>query len=221
MNIKPKISVSILAADLSKIGDEVKAVCDAGVDFIHVDVMDGHFVPNITMGPQIVEAIKRHSTLPLDVHLMITNPESYIKNFVDAGADMITVHAECIRHRDAIEQVLQNKVKAGIALSPGTKLDINYISQLLNDLSLILIMTVNPGFAGQKFMPECVSKIKEAKQFNKNGLLIAVDGGINEQTALICVQAGANILVSSSYIFKRNSLSYKEKIEKLKLVCAT
>jgi ribulose-phosphate 3-epimerase len=179
--------------------------------------MDGHFVPNLTIGPNVVESIKRHSSVPLDVHLMVTNPEQYVRCFAEAGADIITVHVECSRALEALNKVHAVGVGSGVAISPQT--DVGSVDAFIAHLDLVLVMTVQPGFAAQGFMPDQVFKIRylyhKAAQLNKSNLLIAIDGGINDQTAKLCVEAGANMLVAGSYIFKSGDL-YAEKIAALR-----
>ncbi|HPT39692.1 MAG TPA: ribulose-phosphate 3-epimerase [Candidatus Omnitrophota bacterium] len=195
-----KIAPSILSADFSKLALELKKVKSAGADLIHVDVMDGHFVPNITIGPVVVKYMRQSTPLPLDVHLMIQNPDKYIGAFVNAGSDMITVHIETVSLRElkAIAKGLKkSKIKLGISLNPGTGLA--KIKPALGLVDFVLVMSVNPGFGGQAFIPKAVDKIKQLRKiFAKD---IAVDGGINAQTAKLVKEAGANILVAGSYIF--------------------
>jgi len=202
--MKHKIAPSILSADFAKLGDEIKDVERGGADWIHVDVMDGHFVPNITIGPLIVDAIRPHTTLPLDVHLMIENPEQYIPAFVKAGADWITVHAEACTHlHRVIHFIKEQGVKAGVALNPATPL--SAIEEVLEDLDMVLIMTVNPGFGGQSFIESTLSKITRLRSMlDARGLQhvhIEVDGGINEETVARVVQAGADVFVAGSAVF--------------------
>lgn len=207
-----KIAPSILSADFSRLGDEVKAVEEAGADYIHIDVMDGHFVPNITIGPMIVEAVRRVTLLPLDVHLMISEPDKYIEEFSKAGADMLTIHQEASIHlHRSIQYIKDRGKKAGVSLNPATPL--NTIEYVLHELDLVLIMTVNPGFGGQKFIPEIVPKIRELKgMIKENNLnaLIEVDGGIGPDTVEAVSTAGADIVVAGSAIF--NSRDYRETI---------
>jgi ribulose-phosphate 3-epimerase len=203
-----KIAPSILSADFSKLGEEIKAVEMAGADYIHVDVMDGHFVPNITLGPLVVHAIRPMTKLPLDVHLMIENPDSYIEAFADAGADIITVHVEAAPHLHRTIQLIKSKgVKAGVVLNPATPVDA--IKHIIHDIDLVLLMTVNPGFGGQSFIHSVVPKIKEVFELvQTNGLNveIEVDGGVNAETAPICIEAGANVLVAGSAIYGKKDI---------------
>jgi ribulose-phosphate 3-epimerase len=198
-----KIAPSILSADFSKLGEEIVAVEKAGADYIHVDVMDGHFVPNITIGPLIVEAIRPVTKLPLDVHLMIDNPDQYIEAFAKAGADYITVHVEACRHlHRTIHHIKSFGIKAGVVLNPATPVDT--IQHILRDIDMVLLMSVNPGFGGQKFIPEVLPKIKQVKEMADSigkELEIEIDGGVNPETAKLCVEAGANVLVAGSAIY--------------------
>jgi len=211
-----KIAPSILSADFSILGEEIKKVELAGADLIHIDVMDGHFVPNITIGPLIVKACRKVARLPLDVHLMIENPDRYIPDFARAGADIITIQAEASKNlAEDIGLIEQNKVKPGIAVNPATPVE--SVFSVLDKIVMVLIMSVNPGFEGQKFMPEILPKIKKLKtEIKKRGLEvdIEVDGGINEQTAKQVIAAGANVLVAGSAIFY--SKDYKNTICQLK-----
>ncbi|MGG0740893.1 ribulose-phosphate 3-epimerase [Niallia taxi] len=198
-----KIAPSILSADFAKLGEEIKDVERGGADYIHVDVMDGHFVPNITIGPLIVSAIRPITTLPLDVHLMIENPDQYIPAFAKAGADIITVHAEACPHlHRTLQLIKEHGVKPGVVLNPSTPVEM--IKHVIEDVEMVLLMTVNPGFGGQAFIKSVLPKITEvrklAEQFNP-GLEIEVDGGVNEQTAILCKEAGANVLVAGSFIY--------------------
>jgi len=199
-----KVAPSILSADFSCLDKEIKKVENAGADLIHVDVMDGHFVPNITIGPVVVRFIRKVTKLPLDVHLMIENPGKYADVFVDAGADMLTVHIEVVtvRQLKALGAKLKKKrVKLGISLNPATPLA--KIKNCLKLVDFVLIMSVNPGFGGQAFIPGAVPKIKQLRSiFNKD---ISVDGGINDKTAKLVIEAGANILAAGSYIFKSDN----------------
>lgn len=203
-----KIAPSILSADFSKLGEEIKAVEMAGADYIHVDVMDGHFVPNITMGPLVLKAIRPLTELPLDVHLMIENPDSYIEEFADAGADIITVHVEAATHLHRTIQLIKAKgVKAGVVLNPATSVD--SIKHIIHDIDMVLLMTVNPGFGGQSFIQNVIPKIKEVSELvQTHGLNveIEVDGGVNAETAPLCIEAGANVLVAGSAIYGKKDL---------------
>jgi ribulose-phosphate 3-epimerase len=200
-----KIAPSILSADFSKLGEEIKDVEAGGADYIHIDVMDGHFVPNITIGPLIVEAIRPITKLPLDVHLMIDNPDHYIEAFAKAGADYITVHVEACRHlHRTIHYIKSFGVKAGVVLNPATPVD--FIQHVLSDVDMVLLMSVNPGFGGQGFIPEVLTKIKALKKMiDEKGLQveIEIDGGVNEQTAKQCIEAGATVLVAGSAIYNQ------------------
>ncbi|NBI29605.1 ribulose-phosphate 3-epimerase [Chengkuizengella marina] len=211
-----RIAPSILSADFSKLGQEVQELESSGADWIHVDVMDGHFVPNITMGPLVLESIRPHTSLPLDVHLMIQNPDTYIPDFVNAGADLISVHAEVCPHlHRTIHHIKDHGTKAGVVLNPATPLSV--IEHVVHELDLVLLMTVNPGFGGQKFISSTLPKIKQLKEMSlKQGLKldIEVDGGINKDTAPLVIEAGANVLVSGSAIF--NHENKKESIEQLR-----
>ena len=194
-----KIAPSVLSADFTKLASEIEKVEKAGCDMIHIDVMDGHFVPNITVGPFIVKAIRRVTKLPLDTHLMIENPEKYVAQFVEAGSSSITVHAEACAGRlgDVIRLIRSHKVHCGVSVKPATPL--SEIEKFLPDIDLVLIMSVNPGFGGQAFMPEALPKIEKLRQ--KFSGDIEVDGGINAKTAPEVVRAGANILVAGTAIF--------------------
>lgn len=198
-----KISPSILSADFTRLGQEVEEVERAGADYIHIDVMDGHFVPNITIGPMIVKAVRRVTKLPLDVHLMISDPDSFINEFIDAGADILTFHAEASKHiHRTIQHIKDGGIKAGVSLNPATPFSM--LEYVLEDLDLILLMTVNPGFGGQKFIPEVLSKIEHAKkEIEKRGLdiEIEVDGGIGPETIGQVSAAGATAFVAGSAIF--------------------
>ncbi|SDI67565.1 ribulose-phosphate 3-epimerase [Natribacillus halophilus] len=211
-----KIAPSILAADFTSLKEDIVSVENAGADMIHVDVMDGHFVPNITIGPLIVEASRRSTSLPLDVHLMIEQPEAFIPAFVQAGADMVTVHAETCPHlHRTIHLIKEQGAQAGVAINPHTPIE--GLKHVLEDIDLVLLMTVNPGFGGQSFIHGVLEKIssveKMAADVNKN-LWIEVDGGIDQETAALCKQAGANLLVAGSYVFKHDDR--REAIERLR-----
>ncbi|MGX1264687.1 ribulose-phosphate 3-epimerase [Rossellomorea marisflavi] len=211
-----KIAPSILSADFSKLGDDIREVEAGGADYIHVDVMDGHFVPNITLGPPIVKAIRPITGLPLDVHLMISEPAKYVDAFADAGADYITVHVEADPHIHRTIQMIKNRgVKAGVVLNPGTPAEL--LKPLLADVDMVLLMTVNPGFGGQAFIPSVVSKIKEIRKWADElnpALEIEVDGGINPETIAVCAEAGADVFVAGSAIY--NQSDRKKAIEDLK-----
>jgi ribulose-phosphate 3-epimerase len=198
-----KIAPSILSADFSKLGEEVKAVEQAGADYIHIDVMDGHFVPNITIGPVIVKAVRGVTDLPLDVHLMISNPDAFIDDFVRAGADILTVHAEAGHHlHRSIQHIRNAGVKPAVSLNPASPLDM--IEYVLNDLDMVLLMTVNPGFGGQDFIPEVIPKIERLrKMIDKRGLdmELEVDGGIGPETINRVSSAGADVFVAGSAIY--------------------
>jgi len=210
-----KISPSILSADFSILGDEIKSLEQAGADLIHVDVMDGHFVQNITMGPPIIKMIRKCTKLPFDVHLMISPVEKYIKVFADAGSDIITIHPEATDNlKRAVGTIKSLGKKAGVSLNPKTP--ISALMDVINDIDLILIMSVNPGFAGQSFMGEVLPKVTELRKMINDKKLkidIEIDGGINFETAPLAVKAGANILVSGTTIF---SGSLKDNIQKLR-----
>ncbi len=211
-----KVAPSILSADFSKLGEEIKKVEAAGCDLIHVDVMDGHFVPNITIGPLVVRACRKVTKLPLDVHLMIENPDRYIPDFAKAGADLITIQVEASKNlAEDIELIKRNEVKPGVVVNPATPVE--SIFPVLDKVVMVLLMTVNPGFEGQKFMLEVLPKIKKLKQeisHRKLAVDIEVDGGITLETAKEAVAAGANVLVAGSAIFY--SKDYKEVIWQLK-----
>ena len=199
-----KVAPSILSADFSRLGEEIRAVEAAGADLIHIDVMDGHFVPNITIGPLIVEAARKSTKLPLDVHLMITNPELYIADFTKAGADYITVHVETAFHLNRLVQSIKecDGVKAGVVLNPATPL--SSLDCILTDIDLVLIMSVNPGFGGQSFIPSAMDKIRQLrKRIDDLGLKveIEVDGGVKPENAAQIIDAGADILVAGSAVF--------------------
>lgn len=211
-----KIAPSILSADFLKLGEEIKAAEEAGADMLHIDIMDGHFVPNMTIGPFIVEAIRKITSLPLDVHLMIEEPDTYLKDFIKAGADYLTVHIETSVHlHRTIQGIKERGVKAGVSLNPATPLW--GLEHILPDIHLALLMSVNPGFGGQKFIPQIIDKIRTLKKFigEKNlATLIEVDGGINIDNAKDVASAGADILVMGSAFF--HSGNYKEIIKRVK-----
>ncbi len=209
------VSPSILSADFANLERDIKLVERNGADWIHVDVMDGHFVPNITIGIPVVKSIKKVTTLPLDVHLMIENPEKYIEDFANAGADILTFHYEAVKKENIkllITKIKNLGVKAGLSIKPKTQPE--EIIEFLPDLDLVLVMTVEPGFGGQKFMADCAEKIKVIKQHATQNLFIQVDGGINEETGKTCTEYGANSLVAGSYIYKAENI--KEAISSLK-----
>ncbi|MBW2646609.1 MAG: ribulose-phosphate 3-epimerase [Deltaproteobacteria bacterium] len=215
------IAPSILSADFSRLGEEIKSVEEAGADWIHIDVMDGHFVPNITIGPLIVEAVKRSTKLTRDVHLMIENPDAYIADFAKAGSSIITVHAEVCNHlHRTIHAIKDLNVKAGVVLNPATPL--SAIDWILEDVDMVLLMSVNPGFGGQKFIPQSIEKIKDLKKsIKQRGLntLIQVDGGINMDTIGMVSEAGADVFVAGSAIF--GSKDYAGTIKQFKSIIKT
>lgn len=218
MSHTPLISPSILSADFARLGEEVKAIDEAGADWIHVDVMDGHFVPNLTIGPAVVKAIRAWSDKPFDVHLMIAPIDPYIEAFVDAGANQITAHPEAGPHfHRTVQTIKAAGAKAGAALNPSTSPDI--IDYVLDSLDLVLVMSVNPGFGGQSFIDDQLRKIETLRaRIDKGGLatLIEVDGGVNPETAKRCVAAGANALVAGSAVFKGGPDRYKSNIDALR-----
>tara|TARA_B100001029_G_scaffold128986_1_gene107994 strand:+ start:246 stop:905 length:660 start_codon:yes stop_codon:yes gene_type:complete len=216
---KIKISPSILSADFSILGNEIRRLQKAKADLIHVDVMDGHFVPNLTIGPPVIKALKKYSKIPFDVHLMISPVHKYIKDYALAGADIITIHPEATKNvNSSIRLIKKFKKKVGLSLNPNSKIDI--IKKYLSNIDLVLIMSVHPGFGGQKFMPKVLNKIKKLKQIkdeNKLGFDIEVDGGINFLNSKLVKDAGANILVSGTTVFKENNGDLKKNIETLRL----
>ena len=215
---KIQIAPSILSADFSQLGNEIKKLEESGADMIHVDVMDGHFVPNLTIGPPVIKSLKKNCSIIFDVHLMISPVHKYIEAFSDAGADIITIHPEATDDlRSSILKIKELKKKVGISLNPETKIDI--ILKFLKEIDLVLIMSVNPGFGGQKFMPEVLNKVKELKKIQQEKNLnfdIEIDGGINFDNSKDAIKAGANILVSGTTIFKSNNGDIKKNIELLK-----
>ena len=217
---KIQISPSILSANFSQLGNEIKRLEEGGADMIHVDVMDGHFVPNLTIGPPVIKALRNYTKLPFDVHLMISPVHKYIKDYANAGADIITIHPEATDNLvNSINHIKELKKKVGVSLNPDTEIDI--IINLLDQIDLVLIMSVFPGFGGQKFIPEVVKKIEELNKIKIEKNLkydIEVDGGINFSNSKIVLNAGANILVSGTTIFKENNGNIKKNIDSLKLI---
>ena len=215
---KIQISPSILSADFSQLGNEIKKLEQGGADLIHVDVMDGHFVPNLTIGPPVIKNLRKYTKLPFDVHLMISPVHKYIENYAVAGADIITVHPEATENlKETIGLIKKFGKKVGVSLNPKT--EIKTLIDEIDNIDLVLVMSVNPGFGGQKFMPEVLDKIKELKKIkdkNKYQFDIEVDGGINFSNSKIVLEAGADILVSGTTVFKENNGDIKTNIEKLK-----
>ncbi len=212
------IAPSILSADFSRLGEEIKAVESAGANWIHIDVMDGHFVPNITIGPAVVASLRRTTKLPFDVHLMINHPEQYIEAFASAGSDIITVHAEAASHlHRTIGAIKERKIKAGVSINPATPLA--FIEPILPDVDLLLIMTVNPGFSGQKFIGSCLAKIKQARELIgrlANTVTIEVDGGVTLDNIGSIVDAGADVCVAGSSVF--GSADYAKTIAAMRAI---
>jgi len=213
-----KISPSILSADFSKLGSEIQNLEKAKADLIHIDVMDGHFVPNITIGPEVISKLRKYTSLPFDVHLMISPVHNFIKNFAEAGADIITIHPEATNDlAKSIKEIKSYNKKAGVSLNPETS--INKVLPVLNLIDLVLIMSVNPGFGGQKFMSETLEKVKILRKeidTKKLQVEIEIDGGINFENSKIAIEAGVNILVSGTTIFKENGGNLKKNIQLLK-----
>tara|TARA_B100001175_G_C19187298_1_gene485002 strand:+ start:7 stop:666 length:660 start_codon:yes stop_codon:yes gene_type:complete len=216
---KIQISPSILSADFSQLGNEIKKLEEGGADMIHVDVMDGHFVPNLTIGPPVIKALRKHCSLKFDVHLMISPVHKYIDDYADAGADIITIHPEATDNlENSIKKIKELNKKVGVSLNPESKIDL--IANLLDQIDLVLVMSVNPGFGGQKFMPEVLNKIKDLKLIQKEKKIkfdIEIDGGINFDNCKSAIDAGANILVSGTTIFKSNNGDIEKNINLLKL----
>ncbi len=217
---KIQISPSILSADFSQLGKEIKKLEDAGADMIHVDVMDGHFVPNLTIGPPVIKALKKNSSLPFDVHLMISPVHKYIESYASVGADIITIHPEATKNLlGSINKIREFKKKVGVSLNPETKIEI--VEKLLDQIDLILIMSVNPGFGGQKFMPEVLNKVKKLDEIRKNlklNFVIEIDGGINFENSKLAIKSGVDILVSGTTIFKNNNGDIKKNIDLLRSI---
>ena len=214
-----KIAPSILSADFSQLGNEIKRLEKAGADMIHVDVMDGHFVPNLTMGPPVIKTLRKYTNLPFDVHLMISPVHKYIKDYAEAGANIITIHPEATENLEkSIQHIKDLGKKVGVSLNPNTKIDV--IKNFLSNIDLVLIMSVHPGFGGQKFMPEVLDKIKKLKKIKDQKNLkfdIEVDGGINFDNNKLVIDAGANILVSGTTVFENNNGDIKKNIDTLRL----
>ena len=216
---KIQISPSILSADFSQLGNEIKRLEEGGADMIHVDVMDGHFVPNLTIGPPVIKALRKQCSIKFDVHLMISPVHKYIEAYADAGADIITIHPEATKNlEESISKIKSLSKKVGVSLNPESKLDL--ITNYLEKIDLVLIMSVNPGFGGQKFMPEVLDKVKQLKEIKSKKNInfdIEIDGGINFDNCQSAIEAGANILVSGTTIFKSNNGDIKKNINLLKL----
>ena len=217
---KIQISPSILSADFSQLGNEIKKLEEGGADMVHVDVMDGHYVPNLTIGPPVIKALRKHTKLLFDVHLMISPVHKYIEDFANAGADIITIHPEATDNlQDSIKKIKEFNKKVGVSLNPESKLEL--IENSLDQVDLVLIMSVNPGFGGQKFIPEVLEKVKKLKQLRTDRKLnfdIEIDGGINFENSKSAINAGVDILVSGTTIFKSNNGDIKKNIDLLKSI---
>jgi ribulose-phosphate 3-epimerase len=216
---KIQISPSILSADFSQLGNEIKRLEEGGADMIHVDVMDGHFVPNLTIGPPVIKALRKQCSIKFDVHLMISPVHKYIEAYADAGADIITIHPEATENlEESILKIKSLNKKVGVSLNPESKLDL--ITNYLEKIDLVLVMSVNPGFGGQKFMPKVLNKVRQLNEIKSNKNMnfdIEIDGGINFDNCQLAIEAGANILVSGTTIFKSNNGDIKKNINLLKL----
>jgi ribulose-phosphate 3-epimerase len=216
---KIQISPSILSADFSQLGNEIKRLEEGGADMIHVDVMDGHFVPNLTIGPPVIKALRKRCSIKFDVHLMISPVHKYIEAYADAGADIITIHPEATENlEESISKIKSLNKKVGVSLNPESKIEL--ITNYLEKIDLVLIMSVNPGFGGQKFMPEVLDKVKKLKDIKSKKNInfdIEIDGGINFDNCQSAIEAGANILVSGTTVFKSNNGDIKKNINLLKL----
>jgi len=214
---KIKLAPSILSADFGRLGEQVAQAAEAGADYVHIDVMDGHFVPNITIGPLVVSAVRRWTKIPLDVHLMIESPDRHIKSFIDAGADIVTVHIETCPHiHRTVHMIKSSGIKAGVSINPGTPVEM--LGEILPDLDLVLVMSVNPGFGGQSFIPESLRKLAKLRaELDKRNLAaeLEVDGGINVETAPQVVKAGARVLVAGAAVFN-SKMTVTEAIGKLR-----